>query len=86
MGDLGSCEQLVQFFVVADCELDVSWSDLLFLVLICALARQIEDFHGKVLEGCGEEDTATNTDSAGVSALLELSVATSDWEDESGFR
>ena len=76
-------EDDVQFFIVADSKLDVSWGDGLLLVFVSALTRQIEDFHAEVLEGSSREDTSTGADSLSVSSLLDLSVASADWEDDS---
>ena len=84
LGELGGSEQLVELLIVADCKLDVSWSDLLLLVLISALTRQIEDLHGEVLKSGCQEDSTAWSNSSGVSALSELSVAAANWEDESG--
>ena len=49
LGESDLSEELVQLFIVADSELDVSWGDGLLLVLVAALARQIKDLHTEVL-------------------------------------
>ena len=80
LGELSRGEDLVELIVVADSKLDVSWSDLFLLVFVGALSCEIEDLHGEVLEDGGEEDSSSDTDLSGVSALLEFSLASADWE------
>ena len=82
--NLGLRQQLVEFLVIADSELEVSGCDGLLLVLVGALSRQIEDLHHEVLKGCGHEDTTSRADLCRVAAYLELSLKACNWEDETG--
>lgn len=52
-------KELVQFFVVADRELQVTGDDTSLLVVTRGVASQLEDFSGEVLEDRGEVDRST---------------------------
>ena len=43
-GNGHSAQQLVQFFVVSDGQLKMSWDDSLFLVVSGCVASQLQDF------------------------------------------
>lgn len=49
-------EELVQLFVVADGELQVTGDDTLLLVVARGIASEFENFGSQVLEDCGEVD------------------------------
>ena len=79
-------EELVEFVIFLEAEVDVSWDDSALLVLFDDHDRDFEDFSDEVLEDGGKVDWGTNADSLRVSALLEHTGETTDWEAESCFR
>lgn len=56
LGDCDVAEELVQFLVVADGELEMTGDDTGLLVVTRGVAGQFEDFSGQVLEHGGEVD------------------------------
>jgi len=80
--DCDVSEEFVQFFVVPNGELKMTWDDTGFLVVSCCVSGQLEDFSCKIFKyGC-EVDWCTSSDSLSVVALAEKTVNTSDWECE----
>ena len=80
LGDGDSSEELVQFFVVADGELDVSWRDAGSLVVLGGVARKLEELGGQVLKYRGHVDRSSSTDTLGESPLTEVSRHAADGE------
>ena len=59
---LGNCdmtEELVQFFIVADGELEMARNDTGLLVVTSGVASQFEDFSREILKNCREVDGST---------------------------
>lgn len=59
---LGNCdvaEELVQFLVIADGELEVTGDDTCFLVVTSSIASQLEDFGSEVLKDGSKVDGST---------------------------
>ena len=83
-GDTG--QQLVQLFVVADGELEVTGDDSGLLVVTGSVACQLEDLSGQVFENSGEVHGGTSTDTLGVVAFPQQTVDTSDGELETSPR
>ena len=73
-------EELVQLFVIADGELEMTGDDTGLLVVARGIAGQLEDLSSEVLEDSGEVDGSTGTDTLGVVAFAEQTVDTTDWE------
>jgi len=59
LGDGDVTEKLVQLFIVADGELEVTRDDTGLLVVTSGVASQLEDFGSQVLEDSGEVDGST---------------------------
>lgn len=59
LGDGDVAEKLVQFLVVADGELQVTWDDTGLLVVTSCVTGQLEDFGSQVLKNSGEVDGST---------------------------
>ncbi|CDW71611.1 UNKNOWN [Stylonychia lemnae] len=72
--------EFVELLVVSDCELDVSGDDSSLFVVLGSVSGEFEDLSSEVLENGGEIYWSTSSDSLGVSALLEESCDSSDWE------
>lgn len=77
-------QQLVQFLVVADGQLQVTWNDTGFLVVTSGVAGQLENFSRQILHDGGQVDRCTGTDSLGVVSLTKQTVDATNWELESG--
>lgn len=71
-------EELVELFVVADGELQVTGHDTRLLVVTGSVTGELENLGGKVLEDGSEVDGGTGTDTLGVVAALEETVNTTD--------
>ena len=82
MGDGNVAQELVQFLVVADGQLEMTGDDTRLLVVTGGVAGQFEDFGGEVLEHGGEVDGSTGTDTLSVVALPQETMDTTDWECE----
>lgn len=57
--DCDVSQKLVQFLIVADGELKVTWNDTGLLVVASGVSGQLEDFSGEILEDGGEVDWGT---------------------------
>ena len=77
-------EELVEFFIVADCEHDVAWGDTGLLVVKVSIAGKFENFDSEVFEDGGHEDWSAGTDTVAIAALTEETVETADWELKAG--
>ncbi len=84
IGDSGIAHELVQFLIIADGELNVAWNDSGLLVVAGGISGEFQDFSAQVLEDGGGVDWGTSSDSLSVSALLEESGDSADWELQSG--
>lgn len=84
LGDGDVAEQLVQFLVVSDGELEMTGDDTCLLVVTGGVTSQLEDFSGKVLKDSSEVDGSTSTDTLSIVALSEKTVDTADGEGETG--
>lgn len=82
LGDCDVTEELVQFLIVSDGKLQMSWDDTGLLVVTGSVASQLENFGRKVLQDGSKIDGGTSTHSLGVVAFSEESVDTTDWECE----
>jgi len=77
-------EELVQFLVIADGELEMTGDDTRLLVVTGGVASQLEDLGSEVLENGSEVDGSASTDTLSVVALPQESVDTTDGERETG--
>jgi len=84
LGNGDVAEQLVQFLIVADSELQVTGDDTGLLVVTGSVTGQLKNFGRKVLENSSQVDGSTGTDTLSVVALPEQTVDTSDGERETG--
>ena len=78
--DGDTTEELVELFVVADSELNVTGSDARALVVAGGVTGQLEDLGGEVFHHGGEVDGGTATDAGGVAALPQEAGHTADGE------
>jgi len=59
LSDGDVAKKLVQFFVIADGELEMAWDDTGLLVVTGGVASQLEDFCCEVLKHGSEIDRST---------------------------
>ena len=83
LGDSDTAEKFVQFFIVADSQLDVTRDDSRFLVVTCCIACEFENFGSEVFEDGSKIDGGACSDASCVFALLKETTHSSDWELES---
>ena len=84
LGDGDVSEELVQLFVVADGELDVTRSHPGALVVLGGVAGELEQLGGEVLEHGGHVDRGSRSETLGVASLAEILGHPADRELESG--
>ena len=84
--DCDVTEKLVQFLVIADGELEMTWDDTGLLVVARGVASEFKNFGCEVLKDGCEVDWSAGTDTLCVVALPQETVDTTDWECETGFR
>merc|ERR1712167_283775 len=73
-------EELVEFLVVADSELDVSGDDSGLLVVLGGIACELEDLSGEVLKDGSKVHGGTGTNALGEAASLEEAGDSADGE------
>jgi len=84
LGDGDVTEKLVQFLIVSDCELQMSWDDTGLAVITGGVTGQFEDFGSEVLEDGGEVNWSSSTNTLSVVALSQETMDTSNWESKTG--
>merc|ERR1711879_798280 len=75
-------KNLVQFLVVFNGKLNISWNDSLFLVVARCIASKLEKLRDEVFEHRGHEDRRPRTDSRAIAALFQITLHSADWEGE----
>ena len=84
LGDGHSSQQLVQFLVIADGELKMSWGDSGLLVVTGSVSSQLEDLSGEVFKNGSEVHWGSGSNTLSVVSFTENTVKTTNWELESG--
>ena len=69
-----TAEQLVQLFIISDCELEMAGIDSCLLVVSGSITSQLQDFCCKVLHHCRQVDRGPSTHAFAVVALLQEAV------------
>ncbi|CAL6017634.1 Conserved_hypothetical protein [Hexamita inflata] len=82
---------VVEFLVLTDGSQDVVWNKTLGSFVVLAGLGFFEDFFNNLLENSGHVDWSIRRDTVCITAFLEVTVDTTDWEDDastcgSGFR
>ena len=77
-GDSG--EKFVQFFVIANGELEMSWDDTSFLVITGSISGQFENLSGQIFHDSGEVNWGSGSNTFSVVSFAEKSVDSSNWE------
>lgn len=76
----GVGHELVEFLVVSDSQLDVSWHNSSLFVVLGGVSGEFENFGGEIFKDGSEVNWSTGTNSLGVSALLHESGDSTNWE------
>jgi hypothetical protein len=84
LGDGDTGEKLVQFFVITDGELEMSWDDPGLLVVTGCIACQLEDLSCQVFHDGSKIDWRTSSDTLSIVSLSQQTMDTTDWELKSG--
>ena len=77
LGDGHTGEKFVQFLVIADGQLKVSWDDPGLLVVTGSISCQLENLSGKVLHNSSQVYWGTSSYSLGIISLAQVTVDTS---------
>lgn len=85
-GDRHGSEQLVEFLVISNSELQVSWNDSRLLVIPSSVSGQLENLSRKVFQDGSKVDWSTSSHSLSVVSLSQKSVNTTDREGETSLR
>ena len=80
LGDGHAGQELVQFLVVADGQLQVTGDDTGLLVVTGGVAGELEDLSGEVLHDGSEVHGGTGTNTLSIVSLAEQTVDTTDGE------
>ena len=80
LSDGDSSQKLVEFLVVSDGELQVSWDDSGLLVVTGSVSSQLENFSAEVFQDGSEVHGCTSSYSLGVVSVSEKTVNTTDGE------
>ena len=80
LSDGDTRQEFVQFFVVSDGELKMSWDDSCLLVVTGSVTSQLQDFSGQVFENSSQVDWSSGADSVSVVSLAKETVDTSNRE------
>ena len=84
LSDSNTTEEFVQFIVVPDSELKVSWDDPGFFVVPGSVTSELENLSGEILENGSEVDWGTSANTFSVVTFSEDSVDASNGELKSG--
>ena len=79
-GNGDSTQELVQFFVVSDGQLKMSWDDSLFLVVTGSVASQLQDFSRQVFQDGSQVDWSSGSNSRSIVSFSQESVHSADWK------
>ena len=71
--DGGVGEQLVELFIVAEGELQVSGGDLFLLGFVGCVASELEYFASEILQNCCHEGSCSCANSLSIATLLDES-------------
>ena len=84
LGDGHTGEELVQFLVVADSQLQVTGDDPGLLVVTGSIACQLKNLSGQVFHDGGQVHWGTGSYSLGIVSLTQVTVDTSHGELQTG--
>lgn len=77
-------EKFVQFIVIANGQLKVSWTDAGFAIVRGSITSQFENFSDQILDSGGQIDGSTDADAGSIVALLQDTENTTDGKLQTG--
>ena len=80
LGNRNVSEELVEFLIVSDGELEMTGNDTGLLVVAGSVSGQFEDLSSEVLEDSSEVDGGSGTNTLGIVALSQETVDTANGE------
>ena len=80
LSDGNTTKKFVQFFVISDGELKMSWDDSGLLVITGSVASEFKDFSRQVFHDSCQVNWGTSTYTFSIITLSQKSVDTSNWE------
>jgi hypothetical protein len=80
LSDGDSGQELVQLFVVTDCQLQVTGDDSGLLVVTGGISCQLENFSCQVFHDCSQVDWSSGTNAFSVVSFTQQAMDTTDWE------
>lgn len=86
LSDSDVAQQLIEFLIVSDCELEMTGNDTGFLVVTGSVSSKLEDFSSQILEDSSQIDRCTRTNTLSVVALPQQTMDTADREGKTSFR
>ena len=85
VGNGHTTEQLAEFLVVADGQLDVAGHNTGLLVVTSGVSRKLQHLSGQVLQDSCQIDWCTSSDTLGILSLLEVpALVVCDWSQFAG--
>ena len=79
-GDGHLAEELGEFFIIANSQLDVAGDDPLLLVVLGSVTGQLEDLSDEVLEDSSHVDRGTSSNATCIASLLQVTSDTTNGE------
>jgi hypothetical protein len=70
LGNGDRSEEFVEFLIVSDSKLDVSWDDSGLLVITSGVTGKLKDFSSKVFKDSSKVDRGSGSDTGSVFSLL----------------
>jgi hypothetical protein len=80
LSDGHSRQELVQLFVIADCELQVTGVDTGLFVVTGCVSSQLQHFSCQVFQNSGNVDWGSGTNTFSVVSFAKETMKTTDWE------
>jgi len=73
-------EQFIQFLVISDGQLQVSWDDSGLFVVTSSISSQFQNFSGQVFHDGSQINGGTSSDTFSIIAFAQQTMDTADWE------
>ena len=71
----GGFDKTIELLITSDSELEMSWSDPLYLKILGSIASEFKDLSSKVLEDCRAINCSSSADTVfGVDVILQESM------------
>src|SRR5579862_1529816 len=80
LSDGNSRQQFIQFLVVTDGQLQMTWDDSRLLVVTSSISCQLENFSSQIFHDGSQVDWSSSTNALSVVSLAKKTMDTTDWE------